>query len=144
MFELLFRYSCKQANSIFPIGCVFRKIKGKSEREGVTMSRFQQGILLGLMGSVLLTLALALTLNEKRRRQVRSRFETLRNALPGTEQLKQSAQEATTRARKTGSHLGEQVQETAGKLVQHTQEILSTAQQKAASLGDQPETRGTV
>jgi hypothetical protein len=53
------------------------------------------------------------------------------------EQLKQSAQEAAIRARETGNTLGEQVQESAGKLAQHTQDILSTVQRKAASLGEQ-------
>lgn len=108
------------------------------------MNRFQQGMLLGLILSVLITLAIVLTLNDERRRQLRSRLEKLRNTLPGVEQLKQSAQEAATRARKTGSDLGEQVQESAGKLVQHTQEILSTAQKKAASLGEKQETKTIV
>jgi len=101
------------------------------------MNRFRQGVLLGLILSVLITLAVALTLNDERRRQLRYRLEKLRNTLPGVEQLKQSAQEAATRARETGSPLSEQVQESAGKLAQHTQEIFSTVQRKAASLGEQ-------
>jgi len=108
------------------------------------MNRFRQGVLLGLILSVLITLAIAFTLNNEMRRQLRSRLEKLRNALPGVEQMKQSAQEAATRARETGSNLGGQVQESAGKLVQHTQEILSTAQRKAASLGGKQETKHTV
>ena len=100
------------------------------------MGRFRQGMLIGLILSVLITLAIALTLNDTRRRQLRYRFEKLRDALPGVKQLKQSAQEAATRARQTGSNLGGQMQESAGKLVQHTQEVLSTAQKKAASLGE--------
>lgn len=108
------------------------------------MSRFRQGMLLGLILSVLITLAIALTLNDERRLRLRSRFGKLRDTLPDVEQLKQSAQEATTRARETGSNLGEQMQESAGKLVQHTQEILSTAQKKAASLGEKQETKNTV
>ena len=91
------------------------------------MSRLQQGMLLGLILSVMMTLAIALFLNDERRLQMRSRFEQLWNALPDVEQLKHSAQEAATRARKTRSHLGEQVQESAGKLVQHGQEILRTS-----------------
>src|SRR6266581_4817832 len=108
------------------------------------MSRFWQGMLIGLILSVLITLAIAFTLNDERRRQLSYRLEQLRDAFPGIGQLKQSAQEAATRARETGSNLSGQVQESAGKLVQHTQEILSTAQQKAASLGDKQETKGTV
>ena len=100
------------------------------------MNRFRQGVLLGLILSVLITLAVALTLNDERRRQLRYRLEKLRNTLPGVEQLKQSAQEAATRARETGTNLSGQMQESAGKLVQHTQEILSTAQKKAASLSE--------
>ncbi len=101
------------------------------------MSRFRQGMLIGLILSALITLAIALMWDEERRRQLRSRLEKFRDALPGMEQLKQSAQEAATRARETGSPLSEQVQESAGKLAQHTQEIFSTVQRKAASLGEQ-------
>lgn len=101
------------------------------------MSRFRQGMLIGLILSALITLAIALMWSEERRRQLRSRLEKLRDALPGMEQLKQSAQEAATRARETGSTLGEQVQESAGKLAQHSQEIFSTVQRKAASLDEQ-------
>ena len=108
------------------------------------MNRFRQGMLLGLILSVLITLVITLTLNDERRRQLRSRLEKLRNALPGVEQLKQSAQEAATRARETGSNLSGQVQESAGKLVQHTQELFSTAQKKAASLSEQQEAKNTV
>jgi len=100
------------------------------------MNRFRQGMLLGLILSVLITLAIALTLSDERRRQLRSRLEKLRNTLPGVEQLKQSAQEAATRAWEIESNLSGQMQESAGKLVQHTQEILSTAQKKAASLSE--------
>lgn len=101
------------------------------------MSRFRQGILIGLILSALITLAIALLWDEERRRQLRSRLEKLRNALPGMEQLKQSAQEAATRARETESTLSKQAQESAGKLAQHSQEIFSTVQRKAASLGEQ-------
>ncbi|HEU5374476.1 MAG TPA: hypothetical protein VFV38_03470 [Ktedonobacteraceae bacterium] len=87
--------------------------------------------------SVLIVLAIALTLSDERRRQLSQRLEELRNALPGIEQLKQSAQEVTTKARETGSNLGEQVQESANKLAYRTQELLTAAQQKAASLSDQ-------
>ncbi|HEY0753080.1 MAG TPA: hypothetical protein VGD98_03895 [Ktedonobacteraceae bacterium] len=98
------------------------------------MNRFRQGMLIGLLMSVLLILGIALTLDEERRSQLRLRFEKLRDALPGIEQLKQSAQETAAKARATGSHLSEQVQESAGKVVQQTQEVLSKAQKQAASL----------
>ena len=101
------------------------------------MKSFRQGILIGLLLSVLLTLAIALTLNDERRRRLSYRLEKLRDALPGMEQLKQSAQETATKARKTGDNLGKQVQESSGKLAQQTREILTAVQQKAASLGDQ-------
>ena len=100
------------------------------------MSRFRQGILIGVIFSVLIALAIALTLNDERRRQLRHRAEELRNTLPGMEQLKQSVQETATRARETGSYLGEQVQVSTGKLAHRTQEMLTTAQQKVTSLGD--------
>lgn len=64
------------------------------------MKSFRQGILIGLLLSVLLTLALALTLNDERRRRLSYRLEKILDAFPGMEQLKQSAQETATRARK--------------------------------------------
>ena len=100
------------------------------------MSRFRQGMLIGLILSVLIVLAIALTLSDEKRRQLSHRLEELRNTLPGMEQLKQSVQETATRARETGSHLGEQVQESTGKLAHRTQEMLTSAQQKVTSLGD--------
>ncbi|HTK09299.1 MAG TPA: hypothetical protein VL485_19170 [Ktedonobacteraceae bacterium] len=108
------------------------------------MSRFRQGLIVYVLLSVLIALAIALTLNDERRRQLRNRFEKLQDALPDVEQLKQSAQDAATRARETGSDLNEQVQASAGKLVQHTQEILSTVQQKATALGEKQPTNGVI
>ncbi len=99
------------------------------------MSRFRQGMLIGFVLSLLIVLAIVLTLNDERRRQLSHRLEELRNALPGMEQLKHSAQQAATKARETGSNLGEQVQESASKLAQRTQEMLNTAQQTVTSLG---------
>jgi len=93
------------------------------------MAQFRQGILIGLLLSMLLTVAIALTLNDKRRHQLRYRLEKLRNEFPGIGQIKQSAQEAANRARETGENLGKQVQETADKLAQQAQEILSTVHQ---------------
>jgi gas vesicle protein len=100
------------------------------------MNRFRQGVLIGFILSALIVLAIALTLSDERRRQLSHRLEELRNALPGIEQLKQSAQEATIKARETGSNLGEQVQESARKLAHRTQEFLTTAQEKVASEDD--------
>src|SRR5258707_1142634 len=99
------------------------------------MKRYQQGILLGVVLSILLAVAIALATSEERRRQLSHRLEELRHALPDGEQLKQSAQQAVTKARETGSHLGEQVQDSASKLGHRTQEMLSTAQQTVASVG---------
>ena len=75
------------------------------------MSRFRQGVLIGFILSVLIVLAIALTQSDERRRQLSHRLEELRNALPGIEQLKPSAHEATTKAREAGNTLGEQVWE---------------------------------
>lgn len=75
----------------------------------------------------------SLTLSDERHRQLSHRLEELRSALPGIEQLKQSAQEATAKAREAGNDLGEQLQESASKLTHFTQEYLNTAQQKGAS-----------
>jgi gas vesicle protein len=97
------------------------------------MSRFRQGVFIGIILSTLIVLAIALTLSDERRRELSQRLEELRNALPGIEQLKQSAQEATTKARDAGNTLGEQVQTSASKLAHRTQEILSSVQQKAVS-----------
>jgi hypothetical protein len=123
-------------------------LKAKSdfnwERGEVKMSRFRQKLIVGLILCVLITLVIAVILNDERRRQLRSRFEKLQDALPGVEQLKQSAQEAATRARETGSDLNEQMQVSAGKLVQHTQEILSTVQEKATALGEKQVTKHTI
>lgn len=68
----------------------------------------------------------AFTLNDERRRRLSYRLEKLRDAFPCVEQLKQSAQETSTRARKMGDNLG--------KLAQQTREMLATVQQKVASL----------
>lgn len=96
------------------------------------MRRFRQGVLIGLILSVLIMLAIALTLSDERPRQLSHRLEELRNTFPGIEQLKQSAHEATTNARDAKRILGEQVQESVSKLAHRTQEILTTVQQKAA------------
>jgi gas vesicle protein len=101
------------------------------------MSRFRQGMLIGLILGVLIALAIALTLSDERRHQLSHRVEELRNTLPGMEQVKHAVQETATRVQETGSHLGAQMQESTGKLVHRTQEILTGAQQKVTSLGDE-------
>ena len=107
-------------------------------------NRFRQGILIGFVLSMFIAIAIALTLSDEQRSQYRQRLEELRRALPGVEQIKQSAQQAASKARETGNHLGEQVQESASTLVQHTQEILGNAQQQiATSLGGSKQTKGT-
>lgn len=45
------------------------------------MKPFRQGTLIGLLLSILFTIAIALILNDRRRRQLRYRLEKLRNAL---------------------------------------------------------------
>jgi gas vesicle protein len=94
------------------------------------MNRWQS-ILMGLVLSALLGVAIALAVSDERRRQLSHRLEELRKALPRMEQLKQSAQQAATKAREAGSDLGGQVQESASKLGQRTQEMVSVAQQTA-------------
>ena len=108
---------------------------------GVNMKRYQQGILLGVVLSVFLAVAIALASSEERRRQLSHRLEALRDALPGGEQLKHSAQQVATKAREAGSNLGDQVQESASKLSKRTQEMVSAAQQTAASLGANLQTK---
>ena len=90
------------------------------------MNRWQS-ILIGLVLSALLGVAIALAVSDKRRRQLSHRLEELRKALPRREQLKQSAQQAATKAREVGSNLGEQVQESASKLGLRTQEMVGAA-----------------
>ncbi|SRR5258708_29765460 len=97
------------------------------------MNRWQ-GILMGLVLSALLGVAIALAVSDERRRQLSHRLEGLRNVLPEREQLKQAAQQAATKAREVGGNLGEQVQESASKLGQRTQEMVGAAQQTATSL----------
>ena len=108
------------------------------------MNRFQQGMFFGLILSTLITLALALKLNDQRRLQLSNRLEKLRTAFPGIEHLTQFAQETATRARETGNQLGEQVQGYTGKQVQRAREVVSPTQQRAASLSDNEEIKHTV
>lgn len=61
-------------------------------------------------------------------------MEGLRNALPDGEQLKHSVQQAATKVRETGSALGDQVQASANKLGQRTQETVSAATSLGANL----------
>lgn len=100
------------------------------------MNRFRQGVFIGVILSTLIVLAIALALSDERRQELRHRLEEIRNALPGIEQLKQSAQEATAKARDAGSSLGEQVQASANKLAHRAQDLLATTEPKALSLDE--------
>lgn len=102
---------------------------------GAKIKRSQLGILLGTVLSGLLVVAIALSMNKERRQQLQSRLEALRKTLPGTKQLKQSAQQVATKAKEAGSHLGEQVQESASKVGHRTQEMFDTAKQTVTSIG---------
>jgi hypothetical protein len=65
------------------------------------MKRFQQGMLLGLILSVLITLALALTFDEERRRQLSHLLKQLKFFVP----------EAGVNAQKIRSDVNEQARE---------------------------------
>ncbi len=107
------------------------------------MKRYQQGVLLGLVLSVLLGGTVVLFSNEERRRQLQYRLKSFRNALPDGKQLKQSAQQAAQKAQEAGSQLGEQVQESASKLGQRTQDMTSAAWQKVTALGANVQAKST-
>ena len=85
------------------------------------MSRLRQGILVGFVLSLLIVLLIALNVSDERRRHLSRRFKELRKAFPGVEQLKQSAQQATTKTRETRRNLGNYMQESASKLAHHKQ-----------------------
>ena len=102
---------------------------------GTRIRRSRLGILFGTVLSGLLVVAIALSMNKERRQQLKSRLEELRKTLPGTQQLKQSAQQAATKAKEAGSHWGEQVQESASKAGHRTMELFDTAKQTVASIG---------
>jgi hypothetical protein len=97
------------------------------------MSRFRQGLLVVVV-SLLVALLIALMRSEERRRQLNKRLGGLRNALPESEQLKQSAQQAATKMRETRSALGELVRQSASRAKQLRQEGVSTAKPSAQSL----------
>lgn len=107
------------------------------------MKRYQQGILLGVVLSALIAVAIALATSEERRSQLSQRLEEFRKVLPDGEQLKHSAQGVASRALEASSNLGDQVQASASKLGQHTQEMVSAAQQTAASLGTTLQAKGS-
>jgi len=67
------------------------------------MSRFRQAAFIGIGISLLVALLIALLRSEEMRRQLSKRLEELWNALPESERLKQSAQQAATQMRETGS-----------------------------------------
>jgi len=97
------------------------------------MSRFRQGIFIGLGISLLLAAVLILLRNEQMRRQLSQRLEELRNALPGLEQLKQSAQQAAAKARETGSALSELVQESGSRVTHLAQEVGPSTQTRSTT-----------
>lgn len=99
------------------------------------MKRYQQGILLGVVLSLLVAVALALATSEERRHQLSQRLEELRKALPDGKHLKQSAQEVASKTREAGNTPGNHVQASASKLGQRTQEMVSAAQQTVTSFG---------
>jgi gas vesicle protein len=98
------------------------------------MSRFLQGLFTGISISLIATLIIALMKSEMLRRQLGKRFEELRNALPESEQLKQSAQQTATKVRKTKSVLGNLIQQSVSGVMQRRQEGISTVQQTAQSM----------
>lgn len=107
------------------------------------MKRYQQGILLGVVLSALITVAIMLATSQERRRQLSHRLEEVRKALPDGKQVKHSAQQMASKAREAGNHLGDQVQASASKLGQRTQEMVSAAQQTASSLGANLQAKGS-
>lgn len=107
------------------------------------MKRYQQGILLGVVLSLLVAVALALATSEERQRQLSQRLQELRKALPDRKHLKQSAQEVASKARKAGNNLGDHVQASASKWGQRTQEMVSVAQQTATSFGGSLQAKST-
>src|SRR5947209_5841546 len=108
------------------------------------MSRFLQGLFVGIGISLLTALMIALTKSEMLRRQLGKRFEELRNALPESEQLKQSAQQAATKVRKTRSVLGNLVQQSVSRVMQRRQKGVGTAQQTAESVEQSEQTSSTT
>ena len=116
------------------------------------MKPLRQGIIVGLILSVFITVALALTLNDERRRRLSYRLEKLRDALSNPEQVKQSVQDAAFRAKETGGNLSGQVKQSvqdatvraketssnlSGQVKQSVQDVAVRAKETGSTLGGQ-------
>lgn len=123
------------------VNCKNRSIVGIFVRKNAILRTLWA--FLGLVLSILLGAAIALALSEERRHQLRQRLEVLRNVLPDGEHLKHSAQQAAARAREAGSHLGEQMQDSASRLGHRTQEMASVTRHPFTSLGAYGQARST-
>ena len=108
------------------------------------MSRFRQAVFIGIGISLLVALLIALLRSEERRRQLSKRLEDLWNALPESERLKQSAQQAATKMRETGSALGELVQQGGSRVKPLRREGISTVEPSAPSLEQSEQARSTT
>jgi gas vesicle protein len=108
------------------------------------MSRFRQATFIGVVISLLIALLIALMRSEEMRRQLSKRLEELWNALPESERLKQSAQQAATKMRETGSALGELVQQSGSRVKPLRQEDVSTAGPSAPELSQSEQARSTT
>jgi predicted Holliday junction resolvase-like endonuclease len=104
------------------------------EQEDVKMSRFRQAVFLSMVVSLLVAVMIALMRSQELRRKLSKRLEELWNALPVSERLQPSAQQAATKVRATGSALDERVQPFGSRVRPLRQEGISTAEPPAPSL----------
>lgn len=98
------------------------------------MSRFRQAVFLGMVISLLIALMIALMRSQEMRRQLSKRLEELWNALPESERLKPSAQQAATKTREAESALDELVPQSGSRVEPLRQEGISTTEPPAPSL----------
>ncbi len=108
------------------------------------MSRFLQGLFTGISIGLFAALIIALMKSEMLRRQLGKRFEEPRDALPESEQLKQSAQQTATKVRKTQSVFGNLIQHSVNRVMQCKQKGISTMQQTAQPMEQSEQTSGTT
>src|SRR5260370_42118068 len=108
------------------------------------MSRSRQAVFIGIGISLLVAVLIALMRSEERRRQLSKRLEELWNALPESERLKQSAQQAATKMRETGSALGKLVQQSGRRVKPLRREGISTAEPSAPCLEQCEQARSTT
>lgn len=94
------------------------------------MGRFLNGVLIGLG----IGLLVAPMRGEEMRRLVRERIEELRGSLPENEQLKQAAQQATSRVSQTGSKLKDYTQQAASQVKETGSTLGDLAQQSASEV----------